>query len=540
MVENTITVDFSRLHDPIDFYAQRQSARLAVESPRQNFTYGELLALQNAIACALQGAGLGPQARIGVFVEDLAWAYPAIVGAFKIGSIYVPLNADFPDQRLRDIAEDADLGVICCQDKCLERAKGLAKNLPLCRFLILDAPNPCDAQINAESSVLYPVFHAVPYPEQRDNQDIAYLMYTSGTTGKPKGVMVPHKAVVAFLKWALAQFKLGPEDRFSQHSRLSFDLSIFDIFAAFFCGGTLVPIERKADLAFPGNFLIQNKISICLSVPGVLGMMDRAGQLKQDFKVHLRYYLVCGEALSPAHAARWIETQTQIPLYNLYGPTEATVACSYQWVTAHDIGQGAESISIGRAMTGSELLVLKDDFKTPCAEGEVGHLMLAGQQLSLGYWHREDLTQAVFIPHPNGREWMYKSGDLAKQDAEGRFHWMGRADQQVNINGYRVELMEIEALISKMPEFSDCAVVAWGKPLALQCIAVVHGAMEPYTTDLLHRIAEHCGHYLPDYMIPRKLMLKVCLPRNANGKIDRKALVGELQVQVQNHKTLIS
>ena len=156
--------------------------------------------------------------------------------------------------------------------------------------------------------------------------------------------------------------------------------------------------------------------------------------------------------------------------------------------------------------------------------------MLAGAQLSLGYWHRDDLTQGVFIQHPNAKDMMYKSGDVAKQDEGGRFQWMGRADQQVNINGYRVELMEIEALISKMPQFSDCAVVAWGQPLALQCVAVSKDtSSDADKAILLAAIASHCAPYLPDYMIPRKLALQEALPRNSNGKIDRKAIVRQLQ-----------
>ena len=503
------------IHD----HAKLNSEKSAVESASLSLSYGELSILSHRVCTSLLEHGVALGDRVGIFVEHLAWAYPALSGTLQAGAVYVPLNSEFPDSRLAEMASDAGLSAILCESSLLARAQEMSTQGDA--VIILLDREQASVQTTPQVLALSAVTSAPIHTSQPE--DLAYIMYTSGTTGKPKGVTISHGAVSSFIGWSMDHFQLCAEDRFSQHSRLSFDLSIFDMFSCFCSGGTLCPIEIKVDLAFPGNFLRKNRITIMLCVPGVIGMMDRAQQLSLDYSGSLRHLLVCGEALPPSYAQRWLETQPTILLHNLYGPTEATVACSAHLVQATDVSGNPESISIGQATRDTELFLLSDDLKQEVATGQVGKLMLGGAQLSHGYWQRPDLNEKAFCTHPINQIRLYDSGDLAKVNENGQLLWMGRADQQVNINGYRVELMEIEGHANASGLFSECAIVAHGTPLSLY--AVFSHQEELDSQSLFEKLKKELSQQLPEYMVPRQFHVMDALPRNNNGKINRKAVL---------------
>lgn len=463
------------------------------------------------IAGSLQNLNTLKGDRVGIMCANYHYVYSSILGALAVGACYVPLNTDFPLERLVKIISHAQIKTVCCDKAgldCLRGLKKISKELNL-NAIEVDRPKAIAHQFS---------------PPDMSSQDLAYIMYTSGTTGDPKGVMISHANVTAFLNWAIPRLDLNQKDVFSHHSRISFDLSVFDIFACFYSGGTICPIEKPMDLAFPTNFIKQNKISVMLSVPSVIGMMIKAGQLTTGgLDQSLRVYLVCGEALRPEYAKEWIKAYPNIPLYNIYGPTEATIACTEYLVLAEDIEKNC--VPIGKPITESDLHILCKHHGTwePVATGEIGELFISGQQLSKGYWRNKQQTEKVFLEHfSNKNEKMYRSGDLAKYDEKGRILWMGRADQQVQVQGYRVELSEIENALSQFENILECAVIfddrADGSIIAV--ITIQPDCHRPN----LSSIQKYCRQKLPEYMCPKKLTILDNLPKNSNGKIDRNAL----------------
>lgn len=510
--------DFSSLDQAIDHHAKERGDHMAVDAENIQWTYAELKSRMDGIAQQLRAVGVKKGDRVGLLFRHLPHAYAAMLATLKIGACYVPLNRQFPAQRLANIVGHSQTQHLCLDRDAKPELSALTSELKYSQLKTLEVDNLVSSEDIAPSSAAYP-------------EDLAYIMYTSGTTGNPKGVMITHHNVMAFLSWAVPSLKLTEQDRFSHHSRMSFDLSVFDMFACFFAGGTLCPIERDMDLAFPANFFKKKGITICLSVPSVLGTMIKAKQLTpENFKNDLRLYLVCGEALRPEYAKAWLKS-CDVPLINIYGPTEATVACTEYWVDAHDIQNNV--VPIGKAMCQSEILILntkgeQSQWKA-CPQGEIGELFIAGEQLARGYWNQPELSDRVFLPHLNQpNKQMYRSGDLAKIDEKGRLLWMGRADQQVQVQGFRVELSEIENCLSNFPPLLECAVVLDESKDEAQLVAAVV-KRNPEQTISLSELQKHLQQQLPDYMCPKSIVPFEQLPKNDNGKIDRKAILNEIQ-----------
>jgi amino acid adenylation domain-containing protein len=489
-------------------HTEQLGARPAVVSGSLSLSWEDLGRYIRYVAQGMDSHRLERGDRVGVMVDHLALAYPAMVASWAMGAAFVPLNAEFPDERLSRVMAHSGMMVLVCESSCLERCASMLESLDrdvaiIELSLVMEVPD-------------------LAAPAYRGRGDLAYLMYTSGTTGQPKGVAVTQSNVAHFVDWALEEFSVTAEDRFGQHSRTSFDLSIFDIFVSLCAGATLCPIENKMDLSFPGQFLAKHRITICLAVPGVIEMMSRSGQLKSiDLDQHLRAFLVCGEALTVQNARLWREHQPQTPLYNLYGPTEATVACTFREVEASDLMEGQLSVPIGRPIGQTSLLVLEEGRDVEVDGGRVGRLMICGPQLALGYWGQPELTERVFIDHDELAVRMYESGDLVKDMGDGCFMWMGRRDQQVNIMGYRVELMEVEGVVLDVIAPSRCVVLALGQP---EQIVVVLPREDDGGLMEIAELQRRCGVALPDYMVPQKKIVIDTWPRNQNGKVDRQLI----------------
>jgi amino acid adenylation domain-containing protein len=505
------------LHSRVAHWIEKTPDALAVSSKDCSYSYQELGQRWADLSHRL--GKLPPQTRVGIFVEHLGLAYPAYLATLGLRCCFIPLNPDFPDQRLADIIEDGSPAVMIVEEHLsdrLEKISATSKTLEHSPKIITTSLQLPKAEFSM--------------PALGNGDDLAYLMFTSGTTGRPKGVMVTQNNLLSFIDWASKEYSIGPKDRLSQHSRVSFDLSIFDIFGALGNGACLCPIESKMDLAFPGNFLASNQISICLAVPGVIGTMERAGQLKNlDLSLHLRHLLVCGEALSPSLAKTWITHQANIPLHNLYGPTEATVACTHHKVEPADFTGDQSSISIGQSTTDTKVLILDPITGTESPEGVVGALHLAGDQLGPGYWKNSEQTKKVFLDGGDlFSSTIYNTGDLALRDSDGQLYWMGRQDQQVNIMGYRVELPEIEGHIARCSSLDPFAVIATGDPMGINLV-ITSRDLKSDPAEQLKALQQELGKVLPSYMWPTSLLAMEELPRNSNGKIDRKAIAAHFE-----------
>jgi amino acid adenylation domain-containing protein len=533
------TRDFALLHQAVEYYGASNPGHLAIDEGRRTITYGMLRESMERVAAVLLGNGLVRNSRVALYLENGIDACIAMLGVLRSGGCYVPLLPGSPAPRNATIIRDARPFAIITTRQHLPRLLDVAPQLrtepvPLLIVLDMDA-----GEIGTSGSL--PTLRAgfgsvagrdaleaaaIPPPAvEMIEEDLAYILFTSGTTGQPKGVMLSHRNVTSFLRWSVVYFGLTPRDRLSNHSSICFDVSVFDIFGSFFAGATLCPVMAPGDRAYPARFIKDRRITVWFSVPSVLGLIRSTRQLTENaFAEHLRAIIFAGEPIAPDYVASWLATHPQVPIFNLYGPTEAAIS-----VTHHRVGEEvpfdpARPVPIGRPMRDVEILILRLDSDELAEVGETGRLMICGTQVSPGYWRRPELTAAAFQLNPFKREFgarMYDSGDLAYKDARGVVHYVGRRDSQVKFMGFRIELGDIDVALGGAEQVDEAAAVLieGDSPMLIGAVAVSGDGGDPE-----ERILVHCESVLPKYMVPQRVVVFPSLPRNANGKIDRKAI----------------
>jgi amino acid adenylation domain-containing protein len=371
---------------------------------------------------------------------------------------------------------------------------------------------------------------ASPVECETQPEDVAHILFTSGSTGIPKGVMITHSSVAHFLSWAVRYFGTNCSDRISCHPPLHFDLSTFDIYGTFLAGAELhlVPPEYSLLPHKLAEFIRRAELTQWFSVPSVLRYMAQFDVVRPHDFPSLKRLLWCGEAIPTPTLIHWMGRLPHVTFTNLYGPTEATIASSYYTLPACPEHDQAE-IPVGTACDGEELLVLEDSLGALPA-GETGDLYIRGVGLSPGYWGDPQKTAAAFLEGPQGR--LYKTGDLARVGPDGLVYLLGRADTQIKSRGYRIELGEIEAALYTLGCLEECAVVAvraGGFEGATICCAY-RPARDVDVTPA--EIRKRLGNYLPSYMMPSQWLALSGLPLNANGKIDRPRLREEFATAI--------
>jgi amino acid adenylation domain-containing protein len=486
--------------------------RPALEVAGARLTYGELHQRAVAIARLLleeDPGGAAPQLT-GVFASRSVDAFAAILGILLRGHGYVPLNPRFPVLRNRDMLERAGCRVVVVDPEHLDAARELTAELPEPPLLVVPATEESEGEV------------ALPAggPETP-----AYLLFTSGSTGRPKGVLVRQANVAAFLDAVAARYDLKETDRLSQLFDLTFDLSAFDLFAAW-QNGACVCCPEAGQLLRPSEFVRESGLTVWFSVPSTAMFLERLGGLKPGMFPTLRLSLFCGEALTAELANSWAAAAPNSIVENLYGPTEATIAC-----TAHRWQPGSEPaangfVPIGEAIGATEARVVDDELRE-VAEGGAGQLLLGGPQVVDGYWEDAAATVRSFVTMP-GDGHSYLTGDrVLRPRGGGPLEYLGRIDSQIKILGHRVELEEVEAILR---EETRAEAIAVGWPLTPSGAAGIVAVIASPSLDTV-QLRRALSERLPDYMVPRELRLVGELPLNANGKRDRKAVLSMLEAE---------
>ncbi|RKI10859.1 non-ribosomal peptide synthetase [Corallococcus sp. AB030] len=486
------------LHTLFEAQAQRTPEAVAVRFLGQALTYAQLDARANQLAHALRRRGVGPEARVALSVERSLDVAVGLLGILKAGGAWVPVDPMLPRERLAFMLEDSGASVLVTQGPLLERFPEAQRSRALCLDVERDGL--------AGESVLAPASGVGP-------RNLAYVLYTSGSTGMPKGAAIEHRGVCNLVAHEAPAYGIGPGSRVLQFASLSFDLSVEEIFTTLCSGATLVlaPLE---DL-MPGEplrkLLRDEALTVISLTPATLAATASEGLPA------LRTVISGGEALPPEVVARWAPGRVFI---NTYGPTEATVMATLTECTAD-----GRVPSIGRPLANVRAYVL-DARGGLVPVGVKGELHLGGVGVARGYAGRSALTAERFVPDAFSGEAgarLYRTGDVVRWREDGTLEFVGRADAQVKVRGFRIELGEVETALAKLPPVRDAVVVAredgpGGKRLV--GYVVLRDGVDSNSSALRAALKDA----LPEYMVPSAVVVLATLPLTTNGKVDRKAL----------------
>ncbi len=506
----------------------RYPERLALTVDGENFTYAELDTRARRIAGLIVDRLGFAASRVGIFASRSIEAYTGTLAAMYAGAAFVPLNRRFTVARTAAMIRRSRLDAIIVDAGSAPQLHDVLAGVEKPLLLIVpdgaafEIARTLDHNASGEDDLrTAPPLHELP-PMVPD--DIAYLLFTSGTTGEPKGVGVCHSNVVHYLDVVAARYDLGPNDRCSQLFDQTFDLSVHDLFATWGAGASL-HVPRPIDTLAPVRFVNFRELTSWFSVPSAAALAFKKGMLKVGSMPSLRLSLFCGEPLPAALADAWQTAAGNSRVENLYGPTELTIACfSYHWradVSPQESVQGI--VPIGRPFPGLAALLV-DDALEPVGEGQRGELLVCGPQTTPGYWSDEERTRERFVTLPVAdtvEKLFYRTGDRVERLPTGNYAFIGRTDNQIKLLGFRVELGEIEAVLLKGEGVGQAAALGW--PIvdgsAQRVVAFVSG--RGVNVDALRSAART---ELPDYMVPERFIMIEDFPVNANGKIDRREL----------------
>ena len=482
---------------------------VALDYDGLTMTYGDFDRRVNRLARKLMVGGAGPESLIGLAIQRSVDLLVAMYAVAKSGAGYVPIDPDQPAERVDYILETA--APLCVLTTTLD-AFETTRDIAVLSIDTLDLSELSSGPI-ADSERAQPLLP--------DNT--AYLIFTSGSTGQPKGVSVPHRAVVNQMLWKQSEFALGASDAVLLKTAVTFDLSVWEFWSALLSGGKIVIADagKQQDPAYLNSIVADSGVTTLHVVPSMLDalLVESGGTLAPS----LRRVLAIGEAL-PASVAHRFRHNNPGDLFNLYGPTEAAVSVTNHLVDDSDV----QSVAIGGPEWNTRLLVL-DARLNPVPAGVVGELYLAGTQLARGYHRRADLTAGRFVANPQGPagERMYRTGDSVRWNANGELQFVGRTDFQVKLRGFRIELGEIESALREHESVANAVAVVHADPrIGDQLVAYV---TTPFGIEVdAESVKSAVAKQIPSYMVPSVVMVLDELPLNANGKIDRRALPAPL------------
>ncbi|HST62903.1 MAG TPA: amino acid adenylation domain-containing protein, partial [Longimicrobium sp.] len=479
------------IHHGFEAQAARTPDAVALVHERTSLTYAALNERANRLAHHLVRRGVGPEVRVGICLERGVDMVVCILAVLKAGGAYVGMDPAYPAGRLAFMIDDAAVAVLLTQARLRDR-------LPARDGMQVVSLEGTRHEIAVE--------RADDPARGVEPRNLAYLIYTSGSTGTPKGVAIQHESAVVMLAWARATFSADELGGMLASTSISFDMSVFELFAPLVTGGRVIIVGNA--MALPSSAAV-NDVRLLDTVPSAAAALVKSGGIPASVRtVTLGGELLEAELVDALYAAG-VER-----VYDLYGPSEDTTFSTFALRTP------GGPVTIGRVLSNSRAYVL-DGSMRPVPAGVPGELYLGGRGVTRGYLGRPSLTADRFVPDSIGGEpgaRLYRTGDRVRWNPDGTLEYLGRLDHQVKVHGFRVELGEIEAVLRRAPGVADCVVVAGEDASGVRLVAYVAGApaAEP--------VRAYLRHHLPEYMVPRAFVLLDALPLTPNGKLDRTAL----------------
>ncbi|TND09659.1 MAG: acyl-CoA synthetase [Bacteroidetes bacterium] len=504
-----------RLHDLFFYAAEKFPAHPALETiSGEAISYAGLAEKVREISAFFKRSGIGPGTRVALLAPKSTDLVAVMLGASASGATYIPIDPAAPAERVRFLLRDLDPHALVCDPA------------------LFPSDIPCQQQ-NMQAQWPIEKLSITFFPGENHPGDLAYILYTSGSTGQPKGVCITHENAVSFIKWSLGIFKPGAGTRFSSIAPFHFDLSVFDLYVALASGGTILLIDDESvkNARMLTQIIAEKKINVAYATPSTWRAISDFGKPEKfDFSA-LHHFLFAGEVFAPKHllalaekfdrkkyesiaevaaAPRWY--------YNLYGPTETNV-CLYYAVNDH---AGAEqepaAFPLGDACLPLRIVLADEQGNFLYSSGE-GEILVSGPQVFPGYWNRPEKNTEVFVEQ-NGLRW-YRTGDRGGRISEDCIVFKGRIDRMIKKRGYRIEPGEVEAALMRHPDVLECAVTA-GEDADGYALLIVYVSASKNVE--ITSLREHCSRTLPGYMLPDRLVMLHELPKTSSGKIDYQAL----------------
>jgi D-alanine--poly(phosphoribitol) ligase subunit 1 len=487
----------------------------------ESFSFQKLNEISNQFARYLKGQNVKKGDVVcAPGIKKLA-SYALVLGCLKIGAIYSFYDPDGPRQRQEKIFKKCDPKVIFVTS--IENQSDSPEYPNRWKILYPDTTEKLLSTIGALSD------QSLGDADHVTGDNGAYIMFTSGSTGTPKGVLISHQNLLNFVAWTGETFGISPEDRISNVNPLYFDNSVFDIYASLFHGATLLPFDKE--MTSKPHELVESidhlKCTVWFSVPSLLIFMSTMKVFTSHNFSTIRKVIFGGEGYPKAKLKPIFDLyNNNASFFNVYGPTEGTCICSAYKIKEEDFGDMKGLFTLGKIARNFDYLLLDPEGKAVHGDGE-GELCLLGPGLAKGYFNDRERTRAAFVQNPSQdkyQQYIYKTGDIVRRDSDtGFLFFVSRADYQIKHMGYRIELGEIEAMANTLDYVSEAAAIHGVKNSLSKIFLIVasnKGEDAP-------RVKLDLRNLLPDYMIPAKIFILDRLPKNANGKIDRPALVKE-------------
>jgi amino acid adenylation domain-containing protein/non-ribosomal peptide synthase protein (TIGR01720 family) len=490
------------IHQLFEIQAKRTPEKIAVVDGEGSLTYRDLDERANGLAHRLRSHGVGPDVLVAVLLDKSAEMIIALLGILKAGGAYLPLNAEFPEERLRFILADSRARHLVTSERLSSDIAGLVANV-----VYVDR-NHEEAEKEGR-------------PGNASPGNIAYCIYTSGSTGKPKGVLVEHRNVVRLLLNDKLQFDFSESDVWTMFHSYSFDFSVWEMYGALLYGGKLVLVsedQMKDPLLFL-DLIRDQEVTVLNQTPSAFNNLASEALKHPETNLALRYVIFGGEELHPIQLKEWRTIYPNVRLVNMYGITETTVHVTLKEIAQHEIEANVSNIGVPIPTTSTYIF---DSKLRLLPVGVPGEVCVGGLGVSRGYLDRDELTGQKFIPNPyKPEERIYRSGDLAKLLPNGEMVYLGRIDDQVQIRGFRVEPGEVSSHLLEHPSVAKAEIVVRRSQAdTVELVAYVEPSSEVDAADL----RRHLAQILPYYMVPSAFVILKTLPMTPNGKVDRKAL----------------